>query len=88
MTTQLCQYGVLQKSERSSFLCSRFFAPCHSLPPPSVPSLLVIRNRCAGKWVACQDQVCFCPFKAKKPGGTFLKEREGWRKAEKREGPL
>lgn len=57
-----------------------------SFPPPSVPSLLVIRNRCAGKWVACQDQVCFCPFKAKKPGGTFPKEREGWRQAEEEGG--
>lgn len=51
-----------------------------SLPFPassfSLPLPAVIRNLCAREWVACQDQVCFCPFKAKKPRGTFP-EREG-----------
>lgn len=39
--------------------------------------------------MACQDQVCFCPFKAKKPRGTFPKEREReGGKPKRREGPL
>lgn len=38
--------------------------------------------------MACQDQVCFCPFKAKKPGGTFPKEREGWMQAEEEGGTI
>lgn len=54
----------------------------------SLPLAAVIRNPCAREWVACQDQVCFCPFKAKKPRGTFP-EREWVRKrAERREGHL
>lgn len=44
----------------------------HSFHPPPAPSLSsVIRNPCVEEWVACQDLVCFCPFKAKKPRGTF-----------------
>ncbi len=85
MTIQLGQYGVLQKHYHSSFPS---LTP--SLPFPasscSRPLPAVIRNPCAMEWVACQDQVCFCPFKGKKPRGTFP-GRE-WEREERREGHL
>lgn len=71
----LCLSLSLSLSLSFSLSFRPLFAPL-SLRLPSHTACLPFSLCCnqkppSGEWVACQDQVCFCPFKAKKPRETF-----------------
>lgn len=76
-----CQCSLIKMSHAALLLPTPFFFlldlrpfclfPSLSVLPPPLP----VCNQSPGNWGwwgALPNPVCFCPFKAKKPGGTFF----------------